>query len=79
MHCPHCASPTSACQSRRTVLGYQIFRCAACRGTFSERTGTPFNFLEYPTDIVLLVVLWLWGAFIRSACNVAVGYSTADP
>jgi hypothetical protein len=23
-----------------------------------ERTGTPFNFLEYPTDIVLLVVLW---------------------
>lgn len=25
---------------------------------FNERTGTPFNFLEYPTDIVLLVVLW---------------------
>ena len=23
-----------------------------------ERTGTPFNFLEYPTDVVLLVVLW---------------------
>jgi putative transposase len=23
-----------------------------------ERTGTPFNYLEYPTDIVLLVVLW---------------------
>ena len=27
-------------------------------GSFNERTGTPFNFLEYPTDIVLLVVLW---------------------
>ena len=25
---------------------------------FNERTGTPFNFLEYPTDVVLLVVLW---------------------
>ena len=25
---------------------------------FNERTGTPFNFLEYPTDLVLLVVLW---------------------
>jgi cytochrome P450 len=25
---------------------------------FNERTGTPFNFLEYPTDIILLVVLW---------------------
>ncbi len=24
----------------------------------SMRTSTPFNFLELPTDIVLLVVLW---------------------
>jgi putative transposase len=35
-----------------------VFRCSACHRTFNERTGTPFNFLEYPTDIVLLVVLW---------------------
>ncbi len=40
------------------LSGYQTFRCATCRRTFNERTGTPFNFLEYPTDIVLLVVLW---------------------
>jgi len=36
-------------------------RCASrgnCKQTFNERTGTPFNFLEYPTDIILLVVLW---------------------
>ena len=26
--------------------------------TFNELTGTPFNYLEFPTDIVLLVVLW---------------------
>ncbi len=58
MPCPHCASPTTAAQPKTTVLGYQTFRCGACRRTFNERTGTPFNFLEYPTDIVLLVVLW---------------------
>src|ERR671917_1881884 len=58
MPCPHCASPTTVRQHKTTVLGYQIFRCSACRRTFNERTGTPFNFLEYPTDIVLLVVLW---------------------
>jgi transposase-like protein len=29
-----------------------------CKRTFNERTTTPFNYLEYPTDIVLLVVLW---------------------
>jgi putative transposase len=32
--------------------------CPHCRCTFNERTGTPFNYLEFPTDIVLLAVLW---------------------
>jgi putative transposase len=58
MPCPHCASPATARQPKSTALGYQTFRCAACRRSFNERTGTPFNFLEYPTDIILLVVLW---------------------
>ena len=48
MPCPHGASPTTACQPKTTALGYQTFRCAACRPRFNERTGTPFNFLEYP-------------------------------
>jgi transposase-like protein len=30
----------------------------ACRRHFNERTGTPFNDLSVPTDIVVLVVLW---------------------
>src|SRR5215211_8958841 len=58
MPCPHCASPATVRQPKTTTLGYQTFRCAACRRSFNERTGSPFNFLEYPTDIVLLVVLW---------------------
>jgi putative transposase len=39
-------------------LGYRLFRCRPCRRTFNERTGTPFNHLQVPTDIALLVVLW---------------------
>jgi putative transposase len=58
MNCPHCTSPNPKEQHQKTSLGYQTFRCSGCRRTFNERTGTPFNFLEYPTDIVLLVVLW---------------------
>jgi hypothetical protein len=42
----------------KTTLGYRTFRCPAGRRTFNKCTGTPFNYLEYPTDIVLLVVLW---------------------
>jgi transposase-like protein len=58
MNCPHCASVTTKEQSQKTTLGYQVLRCSACKHLFNERTGTPFNFLEYPTDVVLLVVLW---------------------
>ena len=58
MPCPHCAATTTAKRAKRTSLGYRTFRCRACRRTFNERTGTPFNYLEYPIDLVLLVVLW---------------------
>jgi putative transposase len=56
--CPHCAAATTAERAKRTALGYRTFHCHACRRSFNERTGTPFNYLEYPTDLVLLVVLW---------------------
>jgi transposase-like protein len=56
--CPHCAASESAEQPRRTALGYRTFRCGRCRRVFNERTGTPFNHLQYPTDLVMLVVLW---------------------
>ncbi len=58
MPCPHCAAPAAAEQPRRTALGYRTFRCRACRRVFNERTGTAFNHLQYPTDLILLVVLW---------------------
>ena len=58
MPCPHCAAPATVEQLRRTALGYRTFRCPACRRICNERTGTPDNYLQYPTDLVLLVVLW---------------------
>src|ERR1700730_11198822 len=58
MKCPHCAAPITKKRAKKTKLGYTIFFCPQCRSTFNERTGTPFHFLEYPTDIVLLVVIW---------------------
>jgi putative transposase len=56
--CPHCSSMSTTQLSRKTSLGYKVFRCRECRGGFNERTGTPFNHLQFPTDIVLLVILW---------------------
>jgi transposase-like protein len=58
MACPHCQSTATAQRSKKTQLGYPTFCCHACKRSFNERTGSPYNYLEFPTDIVLLVVLW---------------------
>jgi putative transposase len=58
MTCPHCESTATTERPDRTELGYRRFRCRDCRRGFNERTGTPFNRLQYPTDVVCLVVLW---------------------
>ncbi len=42
----------------RTQLRYRALWCTACQRQFNERTGTPFNYLEFLTDIVLFVVIW---------------------
>lgn len=58
MNCPHCPSVATKERAQKTRLGSRTFRCSDWKQTFNERTGTPFHLLEYPTDIVLLVVLW---------------------
>jgi putative transposase len=58
MACPYCLSTATTTRTHRTALGYQAFSCRACRRRFNERTRTPFNDLQFPTDVVLLAVLW---------------------
>jgi len=58
MKCPYCAASTTKKRAKKTELGYATFFCPMCQRTFNERTGTPFNYLEAPTDVVFLVVLW---------------------
>ena len=58
MPCPPCQSTATAERPERTALGYRRFRCRTCTRGFNERTGTPFNHQQYPTDVVSLVVLW---------------------
>ncbi len=58
MACPYCQGDATQEMERATTLGYRLFRCRPGRRTFNERTGTPFNHLQVPTDIALLVVLW---------------------
>lgn len=58
MKCARCQSTNTREYEKKTSLGYRIFRCHGCQAMFNERTGTPFNDVHYPTDFVVLVVLW---------------------
>ena len=55
---PLCQSSDTSRRKRITALGYKTFSCRSCRRRFNERTGTPFNDLQFPTDVVLMAVLW---------------------
>jgi putative transposase len=57
MICPHCQSHHVRKLNRTTNLDYLLFRCGDCGRKSNERTGTPFNYLEFPTDIVFEIVL----------------------
>jgi transposase-like protein len=58
MRCPACNSRATTERPDRTELRYRCFRCRDCHRGFNERSGTMFNRLQYPTDVVCLVVLW---------------------
>lgn len=56
MNCPSCMVTTTKKRTKKTKLGSTTFFCPHCRCAFNERTGTPFSYLEFPIDIVLLAV-----------------------
>lgn len=59
MRCPAYIARATAERFDRTQLGYRRFPCRDCGGGFNECSGTMFNRLQYPTDVVCLVVLVL--------------------
>jgi putative transposase len=58
MECPHCHSAAITERADVTTRGYRRFRCRTCECGFNERTGSLFNRVQYPPDVVCLVVLW---------------------
>ncbi len=58
MSCPHCLYTSVSKRKLRTSLGYRTFCCRDCDRRFNERSGSAFNHLQFPNDIVLMAVLW---------------------
>ena len=60
MNCPECSSKNTTRLKKPTSLGYKQFRCTGCRKQFNERTGSVYNFLEFPTDVVMLTLFYYY-------------------
>jgi len=58
MNCTTCHSSNTLERSTKTSLGYKQYQCRNCIKYFNERTGTAFNYVQYPTDVVMLVVFF---------------------
>ncbi|MFN3233817.1 MAG: hypothetical protein ACE365_00170 [Gammaproteobacteria bacterium] len=56
MNCPHCHSKKTSGITRKTGLGYLQYRCSDCGRQFNERSGTPLNFIEHPTEVVMIAI-----------------------
>jgi len=60
MDCPHCESTNTHLCKQKTDLGYEQYCCRNCCRQYNKRTGTPFNYLEYPTEIVIMAVIYYY-------------------
>ena len=58
MDCVACGSAAVTERPEHTARGYRRFRCRDCGKQYNERSGTPLNHAQYPSDVIALVVLW---------------------
>jgi transposase-like protein len=58
MDCVCCGSAAVTERPERTVQGYRRFRCRDCDKQFNERSAGMLNRVQYPSDVIALVVLW---------------------
>jgi transposase-like protein len=58
MGCVDCGSAELTERRDRTAQGYRRFRCHACGRGFNERSAGVLNKVQYPSDVIALVVLW---------------------
>ena len=58
MGCRHSDSSATTERPNSAARGHRRFRCRTCKRGCKERTGSVFHRLQYPPDVVCLVVLW---------------------
>ena len=57
MQCVDCAPAAVMERSELTARGYRRFRCPECGKHFKERSDSPLNRTQSPSDVIALAVL----------------------
>ncbi len=70
MNCVICQSSNILERKAKTSLGYQQYHCRSCGKYFNERTGTVYNFIQYPTDVMMLAIFF-YSRYKLSLVNVS--------
>lgn len=60
MYCPHCQTKNFKNICKKNALGYKKYYCNNCCKQYNERTGTKLNFIEYPTEVVMLATYYYY-------------------
>jgi transposase-like protein len=58
MECITCGSRAITERTNRTAHGYRRFRCRDCGKQFNERSAGLLNRVQYPSDVIALVVFF---------------------
>ena len=58
MDCVACGSVAVTERPDRTAQGYRRFRCREYGKQYNERSDTLLNHAQYPSNVIVLVVLW---------------------
>src|SRR3981081_4463536 len=58
MRCVACDAAEVSERPECTARGYRRFRCRECGKQFNERSGGILNRIQYPSDVIALVVFW---------------------
>src|ERR1700722_646084 len=58
MRCSVCGSAAISERPERTTQGYRRYRCGNCGKQFNERSVGVLNRVQYPSDVIALMVFW---------------------
>ena len=60
MKCTRCQSSNCCHRQAKKKRGFNQYQCQHCGKYFNEKTNSPYNFTQYPIDIIMIAVFFYY-------------------